>query len=71
MNNGIANTPLINYFFYKQTTTISTADIPCCNVITAFADFGGGQIIVSTSADLTLLESGNAIIINNTITIFS
>ena len=63
---GIANTPLINYFFYKQTTTISTANIPCCNPFSAIADGGNGQLVVTTAADLSLLTAGNAITIGGT-----
>ena len=59
---GIANTPLINYFFYKQSTSISSADIPCCNVFTSVADGGNGFLVITTpSTYLSLLSVGVAI----------
>ena len=65
---GIANTPLINYFFYKQSTSISSASIPCCNVFTSVADGGNGQLVVTTpSTYISLLSVGVAITISGTV----
>jgi len=56
---AFANTPLINYFRYKQTTNISAATNPVCYPITAFADGGNGQLVLTTSGtdDVDIQES--------------
>jgi len=56
INEGLANTPLINYFFYKQSTFISDAGTPVCYPILSIADGGNGQLVITTSdtSDLTV-----------------
>jgi hypothetical protein len=51
---GIANTPLINYFRYKQSTIVSgNVDSPCFP-ITAIADGGNGQLVITAGGTDTL-----------------
>ena len=59
---GLTNTPLINYFFYKQATIISGNTEIICHPFTAVADAGNGQIVFTTT-DTSTLSVGTAITI--------
>ena len=57
---SLANTPLINYFRYKQSTTISEASgLPPLPVL-SIADGGNGQLVITTSTT-TNVSSGVAV----------
>lgn len=66
MATGLANTPLINYFFYKQSTNIAQGQNIVCHAITAFADGGNGQLVLTTTATDTV-DVGTAITIASTV----
>ena len=62
---GLANTPLINYFFYKQSTTASSSTDTTTFPILSIADGGNGQLVITTD-DTSLLTAGVAITIEGT-----
>lgn len=65
MSAGLANTPLINYFFYKQSTTISGSDNEPCFPILSIADGGNGQLVITTN-DTSTLTTGVGVTITGT-----
>ena len=62
---GAANTPLINYFCYKQSTSVSGNITPVCHPITAIADGGNGQLVLTTD-DTSSVDTGTAITVTST-----
>lgn len=56
----IPNSPLINNFRYKQSTSISQADDLTCHPILSVADGGNGQLVLTTD-DTTNVAAGVAI----------
>lgn len=65
LSTGIANTPLINYFFYKQSTFISSSTDTTCFPILSISDGGNGQLVITTT-DTTLLSVGVAVTLEST-----
>jgi hypothetical protein len=65
MSLGIANTPLINYLFYSQSTTVAGSSNEPCVPILSVADAGNGQLLITTS-DTSTLSAGIAITITST-----
>ena len=65
MTTGLANTPLINYFFYKQSTFVSSDPDGCCFPILSIADGGNGQLLITTD-DTSKLSAGVALTISGT-----
>lgn len=68
MNNveGLTNTPLINYFRYKQSTFVNEPITPnVCVPISDILNAGNGQLVVTTT-DTSLLSVGVAITIAST-----
>lgn len=60
MATGIANSPLVNYFRYKQSTSISAASGLSPLPILSIADAGNGQLLITTSAT-TNMSAGVAV----------
>lgn len=65
MSLGLANTPLINYFFYKQSTMVSSVVNNTSFPILSVADGGNGQLVITTD-DTSLLTVGVAVTIEST-----
>ena len=65
MMKGIPNTPFINNYRYKQTTTMAQNPPPDCFPFLSIADGGNGQLVITTTTT-TNLSLGVAITISST-----